>query len=542
MLRALGTPTASGKVITEESVLGLSAAWGCQRILTESIGSLPLGVYRKDKAGNAQKTDEHPLADILASPNTEQSIVEFLEQIVLSLVANGNGYSFKETTGAGEVTSLTPIAAALVRPMRKLGSNTRLAINDGAAFYRIDDRGKHEDYPRDKIWHVKLFSRDGLCGLSPVGYQRETAGFDMATAEFGARFFSQGASPAGTVTYPGFLTEDQREEARQAIQMMVAGLGNAHQVALFEGGMKPEPWGAMPLRDMEYVLLRKFGVQEMCRFYRVPPHMVADLERATFSNIEHQGLEFVTYTLMPYFRRIEESALKWLFRVQDRKQYFLRFNADALLRGDTAARGEYYSKLLQNGVVSRNEVRAKENWNRVEGLDGYTVQSAMVPVDRLDELVDAQIEGNAQPAVAPATTTEPAMPKSADADAPRFDIHLPEILGKDMSYVVKHPAVNAILAKVERAEAKLQARAEAFEKSTRATVDAVERAATESIERGAALEQATKAAIDTIHAELARGLAEVARTERLPRKAVFDERGEIIGSEVVEHLRLVKAA
>jgi HK97 family phage portal protein len=527
LMRFFGGSGSAGKIVTEESVLGLSTGWSCQRILTESIATLPVGVYERDRNGNAQKTTDHPVADLLASPNDEQTITEFLEQMVLGVV-NGNGYAFTERSASGEVvTSIKPLPGSLVQPMRKRGANTRLAIPEGQPFYRVNDRGQSEDLPREKIWHVKLFTRDGLNGLSPIGFMRESAGFDMAAAEFGGLFFAQGGKPAGYVSAELQLTEDQRKIAREGLQMMLGGLGNAHRFALFENGLKPEPWAAMPLKDMEYVLLRKFGVQEMCRFYRVPPHMVADLDRATFTNIEHQGQEFVTYTLMPYFTRIEASALKWLFKPRDRARYFLRFNADALLRGDTAARGEYYAKLLQNGVLSRNEVRAKENWNRVEGLDGYTVQMQMVPVDRMDEMVDAQIE-KATPAPAPAmSTADPARapqdPKAAPArEEPSVTIQMPEILGKDMAYIVKHPAILAMLDEVKRTK-------EALVRSESRTATHIE---TRIAGMKDELKTAHEASLESLRAEVAR----LARIAGMPKKAVFDARGEIIGSVPVESL------
>lgn len=516
LLRFFSPTSSSGKIVTEESVLALSTNWGCQRLLSETMGSLPVGVYERDAKGNAKKTTDHAVADLLLSPNADMTWTEFAETLILNLSGNGNGYSYKGTTGAGEVTSLTPIRSRLVTPMRKRGSNTRLPIEEGAVFYRIDDRGKPVDEPRERIWHVKLFGWDGLVGLSPIGAMREAAGFDLALSEFGGLFFSQGGKPSGTVTVPNWLLDDQRAIARENIQQMLGGLGNAHKFALFEGGMKPEPWGEMPLKDMEYILLRKFGVQEICRFHRVPPHKVADLERATFSNIEHQGQEFVTDALMPYSTRIESSAQKWIFRGKDRQRFFIRFNFDAQLRGDSTARAALYASALQNRWMSGNEVRAKENLPSVEGLDGYTAQSNMVPVDRLDELVDAQIERNTAPA--PAVTTEPAMPKEAPvADSQQIAINLPEIFKKDLGFVVQHPEVKALVAGAQRAQA-------------------------ETKRQMAELEQSANARIDALAKKLEDGIAEVAKVARMPRKAVFDERGEIIGSEAVEHLRLVKAA
>jgi HK97 family phage portal protein len=512
LMRFFAPTSSSGKIVSEESVLALSTNWGCQRLLSETMGSLPVGVYERDARGNAKKTTDHAVADLLLSPNADMTWTEFAETLILNLSGNGNGYSYAARTGAGEVTSLTPIRSRLVTPMRKRGSNTRLTLEEGAVFYRIDDRGQPVDEPRERIWHVKLFGWDGLVGLSPIGAMREAAGFDLALSEFGGLFFSQGGKPSGTVSVPNWLTEDQREVARGNIQQMLGGLANAHRFALFEGGMKPEPWGEMPLKDMEYILLRKFGVQEICRFHRVPPHKVADLERATFSNIEHQGQEFVTDALMPYSTRIESSALKWLFRAKDRARFFIRFNFDAQLRGDSTARAALYQSLLQNGAMNRNEVRAKENLNWVEGLDGYTVNSATVPVDRLDDIVDAQLAAREPAAAAAPMTTDPTQPKaSAPVSETKFDIVLPEIFKKDLGIVVQHPEVKKLVEGLKQAEARTERRVHELEQSANARIDALAK-------------------------KLEDGIAEVAKVGRMPRKPVYDERGEIIGSEVVETL------
>jgi len=224
-----------------------------------------------------------------------------------------------------------------------------------------------------------------LVGLSPLGAAREALGFAIATDEFGARFFSQGAMPSGVVTLDKFLTPDQRVIARDNLNQLMSGLGNAHKFALFEGGMKPEPWANMPLEDMQFVALRKFSLQEICRFYRIPPHMVADLDRATFSNIEHMSQEFVTYTMMPYFTRYEASVRRWLMSAADRERgLYLRFNFEGLLRADSTARAAFLSSMLQNGIMTRNEARAKENLNQSdeEGMDDFTIQANMMSIEK----------------------------------------------------------------------------------------------------------------------------------------------------------------
>lgn len=389
----------SGKAVTEESILLLTAAWSCMRILSETVGTLPWAVYRKDSSGNATRDDEHWLARLLHQPNQFMTEVEYREALTMNLCMNGNAYSWVERLGA-EVSSLMPLPSSSVKPKRKgNGVSTKLPIPEGEVFYQILDRGQWTDYPREKVWHIKGFGSNGLVGLSPLGAAREAAGFALALDEFGSVWFKQGGKPSGIVTIPNFIKDPKhREIARENLNQMLGGLSNAHKFALFEGGMKPEPWGEMPLKDMEYLLLKKFTTPELCRIYRVPLHMVSDLDKATFSNIEQQSQEFVTYTLMPYFVRIESGASRWLLAPKERGSVFLRFNPEGLLRADTAARANFYQSALQNGYMSRNEVRAKENLNRVDGLDDYTVQVNLAPVDLLRAFVEATTRRNALPA------------------------------------------------------------------------------------------------------------------------------------------------
>jgi HK97 family phage portal protein len=378
-----GGPSASGKHVTVNAAMGISAAWSCMRVLSETIGSIPWALYRDTGNGNAEKESDHWLSELLISPNADMTSVEYRELAVLGLSQSGNSYSLKQVAAKGRVTSLMPMKTEDVRVMRKLGSNSKLAIPEGEPFFRVTDRGQPLDLPREKVFHIKGFGSDGLVGLSPISAARETLGGALASEEFGNRFFSQGGLPSATVTIPGWLDQDQRDKARLMLTQMITGLGNAHKFALFEGGMKPEPWGGMPLEDMQFLALRKFSVSEICRFYRVPPHMVMELDKATFSNIEQQSQEFVTYSLLPYFTRIEAAVQKWLLPPGERGKYFLRFNFEGLLRADSTARANFYNSALQNGWMNRNEVRAKENLNRAEGLDAYTVQLNMTTVDKL---------------------------------------------------------------------------------------------------------------------------------------------------------------
>lgn len=366
----------SGKRVDDESAMRVSTVWACNKILSEAIGMLPLAMYEKDAHGNPIKINDHPTAMILTDrPNADMTDLEFREAAQLNLGLRGNAYSFKQIDGRGKLVSLYPIPSNRVEPIRS---------DDGTISYKINDRNKWEVYPQEKIWHLKSFSLNGLAGLSVISSARETMGVALATEDFQARFFSNGARPSAIATYPGHLKPEQRPIARENINQLLGGLDNAHRIHILEGGMKLEPWG-MPLEDAQFLELRQFSISDICRFYLIPPHMVADLSRATFSNIEHQSLQFVHGTLKPWLRLWERSARHWLLSTSERQRYFFRFDYDEILSIDATSRQQLISGFVQNGILSRNEARAKENLGRVNqpGMDDYTVQVNLTPVDDL---------------------------------------------------------------------------------------------------------------------------------------------------------------
>jgi len=372
-VNSFGAPTYAGKSVTDNSALQVSTAWACVRILAETIGSLPVSIYERDEKGNAQKID-HDLSPLFVSaPNADMTKVEYFEAKTTNLALRGNAYSMIERNGAGNVSSLYPMSSLLTEPKR---------ADSGTVYYEFQDRGKTVKLPQEKVWHIKGFGSDGLTGLSPVAYARQSLGMALAAEEFQARFFANGANPSYIIEVPDWLTPEQRRDARENINRLWVGLDQVHRAQLLEGGMKATA-ATMPLEDAQFMQLRGFSIQEVCRIYRIPPHMVMDLSRSTNNNIEHQGQEFVMFTLAPYLTRIEASFSKWLLKPEERSKYFLRFNVDALLRADAAGRAALYSSGLQNGWMSRNEVRALENRNTVdeEGMDSYTAQSNLLPVE-----------------------------------------------------------------------------------------------------------------------------------------------------------------
>lgn len=372
----------TGRAVNETSAMRVIAFFACIRLLAETMGAMPSAIYRKQKSGNAERADEHPLSGVLIEqPNADMNGVNFREASTANLAARGNGYALIQRRSDGNVSSLYPIPCAGMRIDR-----TR---TDGKP-YGIWDRGQVEWYSPEKIWHRRGFSFDGLMGISPLEMAREALGLAMAGEEFNARLFVNGLSPSVRVSIPQWLNPEQRKVAQDKIDKM-AGLASAHKPFLLEGGMKLES-GLLTPEEAQFLALRQFTVVEICRLLGIKPHQIAALERATDNNIERLSQEFVTFTMLPHFQR-DERAARQLFKPADRDQYYYRYNFEGLLRADSAARAALYSILLQNGVASRNEVRAKENWNAIAdpAMDQFTVQTNLSMIDQLAELVSARI-------------------------------------------------------------------------------------------------------------------------------------------------------
>lgn len=385
-----GNQTVAGKTVTQHTALQIATVWSCVRILSETIGSLPWYVYERGKQG-AVKVPDHDLALVLCeTPNAYMTPVEVKEAQITNLALMGNAHALVDRRGDGSIISVMPIAEDCIRKRYS-------SAGDFLGFEYLD-RSKWVPVPPESIWPVHGFGFNGAAGLSPIAYARQAMGLSLATEEFQSRFFSNGASPSWVLSIPEWLEDNQREVARLQAQQLWVGLNNAHKVAVLEGGMKAVP-GTMPLQDAQFLELRDLSVREICRIFRIPGHMVADMGASTNNNIEQQSLEFVTYTLKPYLSRIEASVTKHLILPEDRGKYFLRFDVNGLLRADAEGRSKLYATGLQNGYLSRNEVRELENQNRVDGLDEYTMQSNLVPVDMIRKIAEEAAKPKPAPVI-----------------------------------------------------------------------------------------------------------------------------------------------
>jgi HK97 family phage portal protein len=381
-VRVISRGNASGKVVTPNTALQLSTAWSCVRLLSETIGTLPLGTFTKDGAGNKMAAREHDLYPLLHDePNADQTACEFWESIVAGLCLWGNGYAEKTAMqSTGRITALSPFPGGH-------GSVTVYRDRDtNARRYRFPDRGKMEELPEEKVFHVRGFGVGADQGLSPIGFARQTLGAALAAEEVAAGMFGSGLHLSGfieQVEKAKTLTEEQMDQLVELFARF-AGSPNAGRVMPLQPGMKFTALGMDP-EDAQLLQTRAFHVEEICRWFRVPPFMVGHTEKSTSwgTGLEQQMIGFVTFTLAPYLKRIEQAIKKQLLPVAERGRVYAEFNLEALLRGDSAARAALYSSAGQNGWMDRNEIRAKENLPPRDGAGALTVQANLVPLDQL---------------------------------------------------------------------------------------------------------------------------------------------------------------
>lgn len=361
----LGLETNAGARVDQNTALNIPAVWACIRIIAESIGSLPLHLYTRQGRGKNRATN-HPLYLLLHDrPNPEMTAMSFRETLAAHVLSWGNAYAEKEMDQIGRVKALWPIGPDRVEPRRNK--------NTGEIFYkvRVENSGMTEDIPRDQMLHIPGLSYNGLVGYSPITKMREAIGLALATEEFGARFFGAGTHPGLIVSHPGKLGEIAHKNLRESLSTKYAGLGKAHRLLLLEEAMKVEKIGVNP-EEAQFLVTRRFQLAEIARMYRVPMHMLADVEKgASYASIEQMSLDFVIHTLRPWMVRFEQAYNNQLFLTDlERRRYFWEHLVDGLLRGDLASRYEAYTKARNWGWLSANDIREIENMNPLAAKDG----------------------------------------------------------------------------------------------------------------------------------------------------------------------------
>ena len=360
--------TTSGKTVTERTAMQTSAVYSCVRILSETIASLPLHVYEVTKGGS-EKSDKHSLYTLLHNePNPEMTSFVFRETLMSHLLLWGNAYAQIIRDGRGNIHSIYPL----------MPDRMTVERNDAGELYYTYQADKGSVLlKRSDVLHIPGLGFDGLIGYSPIAMAKNAIGMAIATEEYGARFFANGASPGGVLEHPGIVKDPGK--IRESWNAVYQGSGNAHRIAVLEEGMKFQSIG-IPPEQAQFLQTRKFQINEIARIFRIPPHMIGDLEKSSFSNIEQQSLEFVKYTLDPWVVRWEMSMQMALLSQAEKSQYFIKFNVDGLLRGDYASRMQGYATGRLNGWLSANDIRELENMNRIpkeQGGDLYLVGGSM---------------------------------------------------------------------------------------------------------------------------------------------------------------------
>jgi HK97 family phage portal protein len=385
VFRFFFAPSSSGKQVTEKNAMQSAAVYACVRVIAETVASLPLHLYRHVEEGKRRDT-LHPLYFLLHdSPNPEMTSFIFRETLMTHLLLWGNAYAQIVRNGHGEITGLYPLLPDKMQVSRN---------EEDELIYLYQSGMKNIAFRKEEILHIPGLGFDGLVGYSPITMARNAIGMAMATEEFGASFFANGAAPGGILEHPGTLKDPSK--VRESWNQLFQGSGNANKVAVLEEGMTYKQIG-IPPNEAQFLETRKYQTEEICRIYRVPPHLVADLDKATFSNIEHQSISFVVHTIRPWLVRLEQAMNKTLLYPSERQDYFVEFNVDGLLRGDYESRMRGYATARQNGWMSANDIRRLENMNLIskeEGGDLYLINGNMTKLEDAGIFAGREVKAN----------------------------------------------------------------------------------------------------------------------------------------------------
>ena len=369
----------SGEKVDEQSAMQISTVYACVRLLAETVAALPLHLYRYTDDGKGKESAfEHPLYRILyRQPNDEMSSFIWRETMMTHLLLWGNAYSQIIRDGRNNVLGLYPL----------LPENVEVDRDEQGQLYYIyhaytdevpGEQNQDIYFRKDEILHIPGLGFNGLVGFSPIAMMKNSLGTTLAVEKYGASFFKNGAQPSGVLEHPGVLKDPQK--IRDNWTAVYGGPNNAHRVAVLEEGMAYKAI-SLPPEDSQFLSTRQFGVEEICRIFRVPPHMVQSLEHATFSNIEHQSIDFVVHTLTPWLVRFEQAIIKDLLLEEEQDVLFPKFNVDGLLRGDYQSRMNGYATGISNGFLSPNDIHRLENMDLIpaeEGGDDYYLNGGYV--------------------------------------------------------------------------------------------------------------------------------------------------------------------
>lgn len=462
-------PTAAGPSVTPNSAMRSVAVYAAIRIIAESIATLPLILYERTDDGGKERAVDHPLHNVLRwQPNSVQTAFNYWEQVVTNIASFGNSYSFIQRNNRADVVALWPLCPDRVR--------IHVGKNNVLTYFVQSSQGGEVLYKEEDILHFKLYSKDGIIGVSPIRMAREAIGAGLAMEEYASRFFSNDATPSIILETGGILTDERRKSLKEQWESLHQGTKNAHKTAVLEDGLKATALSISP-QDSQFIESRKFQLQEIARIFRVPPHMLADLSKSSFNNIQEQGIDFVTHTIRPWTTRIEQEIRKSLLLPSDQDKHFAEFMLQDLMRGNQKARYESYRIARQDGWMSANEIRSFENLNPIENGDEYLLPLNMAPAEQVvnssNQLVPevaSTIPPEATkriPSIEIAAQSQPARWKLANDSKQKFEAAASEILEQEL------PALRSLLREHENNPVELKRSLESFYQEHRASVEEV---------------------------------------------------------------------
>jgi len=390
----------SGKSVNPRNAIQMSAVYACVRVIAETIASLPFAVYEDTGEGSRKATDHQLYRLLHDEPNTEMTSFVWRETMLSHLLLWGNSYSQIIRSGRAKIIGLYPLLPDRMDVDRD--SSGKLTYT-----YTTSD-GKQTKLRPEDVLHIPGLGFDGIMGYSPIALEKNAIGLGISAEEYGSKFFQNGARPSGILTHPNTVKDPKR--LRESWNAAYGGSGNGSKVAILEEAMSFTPI-SMPNNESQFLETRKFQVEEICRIYRVPPHLVANLDRATFSNIEHSSIDFAVHTIRPWLVRIEQAINRALFAENEKGHFYAQFNIDGLMRGDYKSRMEGYAIARQNGWMSANDIRGLENLNPIadeEGGNAYMVNGNMLPISTILSGKTTQQTGSAMES----GQSDPSVPKN----------------------------------------------------------------------------------------------------------------------------------
>jgi HK97 family phage portal protein len=364
----------AGAVVNNKTAMGFTPVWCAVKLLSESISQIPLEICEKLPDGDIIKRPDHPLHRILSrNPNSYQTKIQFFSKVIVDMCLEGNSYVYIERNGGGVPQDLYCMNA----------SNVEVKTTMDGVFYT--DQESKKTYSSEEILHFKGMSMDGIKGISPVKQCKQAIGWGIAVETYGNTFFSNGAKLSGVLSTDRQMSQLAIERLKKSFQENYASLNDSNKTLILEEGLKFQQV-SISNEQAQFLSSRDMAVQEVARVFNIPPHMLKDLSKSSFNNIEQQSTEFVRYSVMPYLSNMEQEMNLKLFKDSEAGKLFTNFDANSMLRGSANDRASFYDKMVKVGAMTINEVRERENMNKAETGDDLYMPANMTPVAESEEL------------------------------------------------------------------------------------------------------------------------------------------------------------